>query len=335
MRAIRLVIPLLVLRAAAFGGVEEGVQLFHEGRYAEAERELQTSTDPRGAVFHGLALAATNRCDEALGKLRDGFEENLLVDVSRLAGLGLARCAVAGQRELEAVTVLYELRARHPEDPDVLYELARAHNKAWNGVVEDLYDAAPASFRVHQLSAEIFEIQQQFSEAVAEYKKAIDKAPNVLNLHYRMGRALLLESHEPEALSAAKAAFEAELDLNPRDAVAHYQIAQILSVQQDAAGARRRLARAAELDPSFVAALVALGRLESQSDDHDAAIARLRSATELEPENESAHYALMLAYRNAGRRDEARAQQRVINDLNRAPEGEFSEFLRRIGEPAP
>ena len=224
------------------------------------------------------------------------------------------------------------LRTEFPDDPDVLYENARLHLKAWDGAVERMFQAAPASFRVNQLSAEIFEIQGRYDEAVAEYRKSIKKSPNTLNLHYRLGRALLMRSHEPEALGEAKGEFQAELMLNPYDAVAHYQIAQILEVQQQADAAAAHLEKAVELDPDFAEALTALARRRSRSGDHAAAVALLERAVELEPESESSWYALMVAYRNAGRREDALAAKKRLDVLQQSPQGEFSDFLRRIGE---
>lgn len=204
--------------------------------------------------------------------------------------------------------------------------------KAWNEVVREMFEKTPASFRVNQLSAEIFEIQGKYTEAIAEYRKAIEKAPNTLNLHYRLARALLMESHEPAALEAARKEFEAELELNANDAVAHYQIAQILEAQQKSTEALPSLERAVELDPEFPEALIALGRARLAAGRHDDAIALLEKAVQLAPQSESAHYTLMLAYRNAGRREDAQRQSQRLNELQKSPEGEFTEFLKRIGE---
>ena len=55
----------------------------------------------------------------------------------------------------------------------------------------------------------------------------------------------------------------------------------------------------------------------------------------LQPENESAHYNLMLAYRNAGRTADALREKAEIDKLQRPPEGEFTEFLKKLGEKAP
>src|SRR5205085_11911819 len=128
-----------------------------------------------------------------------------------------------------------------------------------------MYRKAPASFRVNQLSGEIFEIQGRHHDAAAEYRKAIQKNPAALNLHFRLGRALLLESHEPANLREARKEFEAELALNPSDAVAEYQVGQILLAEQNPTAAAQRFERAATLNPDFAEALVAVAKTKSDA----------------------------------------------------------------------
>src|SRR5205085_8792393 len=126
-----------------------------------------------------------------------------------------------------------------------------------------MYRKAPASFRVNQLSGEIFEIQGRHHDAAAEYRKAIQKNPAALNLHFRLGRAILLESHDAANLREARKEFEAELALNPSDAVAEYQVGQILVAEQNPAGASARFEKAVALNPEFAEALVALAKSRS------------------------------------------------------------------------
>jgi len=52
----------------------------------------------------------------------------------------------------------------------------------------------------------------------------------------------------------------------------------------------------------------------------------------LQPTNEAAHYNLMLAYRNSGQMDKARREQQELNKLQKPPEGEFTDFLKRLGD---
>ncbi len=312
----------------------DGLAAFERGDYSVAEKLLAGLDDPQARAFLALSQAGAGHCGEAEAALRQSFESSRDPRLRRLTGLGLTRCLIAAERWLDAASPLATLEAAFPDNADVLYESARLHLKAWNGAVERMFERAPASFRVNQLSAEIFEIQGRFDEAIAEYRKAIEKSPQTLNLHYRLGRALLLRSHEAAALDEARRAFEAELGLNPYDAVAEYQIAQILEARQDSAGAAKRLERAIEINPDFAEALIALARYRTRQNESAEAARLLERAVELQPQSEGAWYALMTAYRNAGRREDAvRAKQR-LDELQQSPEGEFADFLRRIGEPA-
>jgi DNA-binding SARP family transcriptional activator len=65
------------------------------------------------------------------------------------------------------------------------------------------------------------------------------------------------------------------------------------------------------------------------------AIILLENVIRLQPMNESAHYSLMLAYRNAGRPADAAKEQALLDKLRESPQGEFTDFLKRLGEKAP
>ncbi len=317
----------------AFGqDVGTGVEQFHKGQYAAArqtlERALKDSPgDAHSTTFLALSRAATGGCKEAAPALAAQFNSGA-GDLRRLAGVGLAQCHLAGSRFDEAYPVIQKLEEQNPADADVLYLSAKLHMRAWNGAVYRMFQKTPASYRVNQLSAEILEIQGKYAEAAAEYRKAISKNPAAVNLHYRLGRALLMESHAPEALDAARKEFEAELALNPSDAAAEYQVGQILAAKENDTEAAVHFARASELAPDFPEALVALSKLRAG----DEAVALLERAVRLQPANEAARYSLMLAYRKAGRAADALRQKEELDKLQKPPEGEFTEFLKKLGE---
>ncbi|HEY3742483.1 MAG TPA: tetratricopeptide repeat protein, partial [Bryobacteraceae bacterium] len=277
-------------------------------------------------------LAATNRCNAALDDLKQAFDTSTSPTVERLAGLALAQCHINATQFDKATTALAALKQKFPADADVLYLSARLHMRAWNDDLHELYKAAPASYRVNQISGEILETQGQFTAAAAEYRKAIEKNPEALSLHFRLGRALLMSDHSPATYDAARKEFEAELTRNPRDAVAHYQIAQILLAEDKSADAAERLERALAIDPDFAEALIALGKQRVAAKRNEDAIRLLTRAAELQPKNETAHYNLMLAYRNAGRLDDARREKAILDAIQKPPEGEFTDFLKKLGE---
>jgi len=311
-----------------------GMKAYARGDYPAAERELRRSQDPQAITFLALTLAATNRCDEAMPSLAKGFN-SAESSTQRLAGLAVAQCHISAARFDEATPILSQLKAKFPGDADVLYVSARLHMRAWNDALYQLYKASPSSYRVNQISGEILETQGQFAAAASEYRKAIEKNPEGLNLHFRLGRALLMSSHEPATLETALHEFEAELAHNPRDAVAHYQIAQILLAQDKVTEASARLERALQLDENFPEALVALGKQRLTDKRNEDAVRLLSRAAELQPKSETAHYNLMLAYRNAGRLDDARREKDKLEAIQKPPDGGFTDFLKKLGEKPP
>jgi len=346
MRGIRLLGPfcfcVFVMCASVFAQdpVARGIEEFRQGKYAAARITLQLALkqkpgDVHARTFLALARAATGGCDAAVTDLTDIFGHAPNNDLRRLAGLALVQCHLARNRYELALPATLELEKQFPGDADVLYEAAKLHMKAWNDVVFQMFQKTPASYRVNQVSAEIFEVQGRYAEAAAEYRKAIEKNPAGLSLHFRLGRALLMQSHAPEALAQAQKEFEIELKLNPADAVAEYEIGQILLVENKPQEAAPWFERALAVSPDFGEALLAVAKLRTDAKRYDEAIPLLERAVHLQPENEAAHYNLMLAYRNAGRAADALREKAEIDKLQRPPAGEFTEFLKKLGEKAP
>jgi tetratricopeptide (TPR) repeat protein len=331
---------LLVMPVFAQDPVAKGIEEFHQGKYDAAKVTLEQAlkrkpNDAYVRTFLALSRAATGDCDAAATDLYDAFTNRRVADLRRLAGLALVQCHLAHNRLEAAVPVALALEREFPTDADVLYEAARLHMKAWNDVVFQMFQKTPASYRVNQVSAEIFEIQGRYTDAVAEYRKAIEKNPGALNLHFRLGRALLLHSHSPESLAEAREEFEAELKLNPGDAVAEYEVGQILLAENKPHEAAPRLEHALAEAPDFTEALLAVAKVRADAKRYDEAILLLERAVRLQPANESAHYNLMLAYRNAGRTADAQHEKAEVDKLKRPPSGEFTEFLQKLGEKAP
>jgi tetratricopeptide (TPR) repeat protein len=337
MRAISAALLLAVCSAGAQQDLlQQGIAEFNHGQYAAAVTTLEKAQDgPERRTFLALARAATGHCDVAQQDLAQQFEKSEDSELRRLAGLALTQCQMAQEHYNEAMPVLARLQALYPADADVLYQTARLHMKAWNDTLFQMFQKTPSSFRVNQISAEIFEIQGRYGEAAGEYRKAIEKNPAALDLHFRLGRALLLESHSPENQTLARREFEAELALNPSDAVAEYEVGQILLAGQQPTEAAKRFERAVALSPDFPEALEALAKARMEGKQYGEAIALLEKVTRLQPNNEGAHYSLMIAYRNSGRTADAAREQAQLDKLRQAPEGEFTDFLKRLGEKAP
>lgn len=322
-------ISLALLLFAPQDRLVEGLEQFQRGDYMAARRSLAAAGDiPRARVFLALARAATGECDAVQPALLAEFHAQSDRQLKRAAGLGYAQCALAKDRAADAFPVLQDLRAAFPDDADVLYLNARLFMKGWNDTVYAMFQKTPSSFRVNQVSAEIFEMQGRYPEAEAEYRKALAKNTAAVNLHFRLGRVLALQSKLPEA----QAEFEAELKLNPNDAVAEYQVGQVLLARQQPDAAEPHIAKALSLDPHFLEAAIALGKLRLDQKRFIEAVDLLERSVQLNPKSETAHYNLMLAYRNAGRATDAQREKQTLEQLQQPPAGEFTEFLKKLGE---
>jgi len=324
----------------AQSSTESGIAAFRDGRYPDAARLLESAVsrnphDEHARAFLALTRAGLGRCAEAIPDLSSEFTNSGDADLSRLAGIALAQCYIATGDTAKAAPVAAQLESKYPADADVLYEAARVHMQAFNDITRRMFEKTPASYRVNELSAEIFETQGRYGEAAAEYRKAIAKNARALGLHFRLGRAILLDSHAPDALAQAEREFEAELALNPTDAAAEFQIGQILSAQNRQADALKRFERALDLSPDFPEAALAVGRARLQEKRYADAVPLLERVVAAQPDNEAAHYNLMLAYRDSGQMDKARREQQKVNALRRPAGGEFSDFLKKLGEKPP
>ena len=322
MRVTSLIL-LTSLLAYADDSLTKGLEAFNSGRYSEARQFFEKSKDDQAPAFLALVQAATGGCTEAMPTLAAAFGHAGDTTLRKLAGEALMSCVESS------------LKTDYPGDADVLYQSARAHMRAWNDAVYQMFQKTPGSYRVNQISGEILEIQGKYPEAAAEYRKAIEKNSRALDLHFRLGRVLLIDSQGPEALEHARRAFEAELALNAGDAAAEYEVGQILIAQGQRDAGVKRLDRALALRPDFLEALLAVGKARLEAKRYPDAIALFERAVKLQPRSEPAHYSLMIAYRNAGDMEAAKREKQTLDSLQKPPEGEFTEFLKKLGEKPP
>lgn len=324
MRAIRFFAAAVVVAQVGWADTPQGIEAFNAGRYSEARKLLSGAAkdDPTAQLFLALTEAATGECAAALPTL-------VREPLNRLGGIAAVKCYSNSGDAAHEFSLLEQLEQQFPNDADVLYLSAKQHMKAFNDATFAMFQRTPSSYRVHELSGDIFDVQNRFDDAIAEYRKAIELNPNAPDLHFRLGRALLLQSHSPEVLEQAASEFQAELKLNPEDASCEFQLGQIAQVETKTADAKAHFEQALQLSPDFVQALLALGKLEKNS---PRAIELLTKATKLEPNNEAAHYALLSAYRDSGQMEKAKAEKATLDRLQKPEDGEFSNFLKKLGE---
>jgi len=324
---MRVISAVLLLGSFALGQneLDRAIREFHLGEYQSARKHLEGVLDKdtnntRARLFLALTRAGMGECSGVSEILFREYSSNASPELKRLAGIALASCIDS------------QLQTEHPADADVLYQTARRHMRLWNDTLLAMFQKTPASYRVNQISGEVFETQGRYAEAAAEYRKAIAKNPKALDIHFRLGRALLLHDRNPSTLADARREFEAEIALNAEDAAAEYQIGQILLAEGKRDASLQHFERAVNLRPDFTEATIAVAKARVEAKQYPEAIRLLESAVQKQPKSEAARYNLMLAYRNSGQMEKAREQKAELDKL-RAPEsGEFNEFLKKLGE---
>jgi tetratricopeptide (TPR) repeat protein len=285
-----------------------GFVYFQQGRFKESvtslERALALKRDlPNLPLLLAMARSELGRHKEALPELEKGFKTTTDPALRRMAGLELQRAYTGLQRHADAVTVALTMTRVYPKDPEVLYQASRLHANLAFETLRTLAAVAPDSVWVHLAAGEANEAQGLDDAALAEYRAVLAAEPKRPGLHFRIGRVLLSRHAAPDAAPSEPEAlkeFMIELDIDPTNANAAYEVAEIHRKGGDAVRARAFFQRALDSYPDFEDALVGLGRTLVALQDPKTAIRPLARAIELNPKSDVAYYQLAQAYRALG-----------------------------------
>jgi tetratricopeptide (TPR) repeat protein len=317
-----------------------GLIYFQQGRFTDAIAPLRRALTlkpalPNIGALLAMSLSEIGRHEDALGGLQQAFRQQSSDSaLRRMAGLHLQRTYTALNRDRDAVETALELSRLYPEDPEVLYHSGRVFgNYAYLQTVK-LARVAPDSVWLHQAAGEANESQGQLDEAISEYEQVLALAPNRPGLHFRLGRVLLTRARQANGDAASEAEalkhFEQELQIDPTNASAAYEIGerQRHSGQLDKAVASFR--RAVDAYPGFGEALVGLGRTLVAMGEPGAALPHLQKAVSIDHRDEVALYQMAQAHRALGQEAE---QQKALAAFQRVREEKAAAAVVPAGPP--
>ena len=300
-----------------------GLIYFQQGRFADAVPSLRRALKLKPALPNvgsllAMSLSEVGRHEEALAGLEDAFHHSTDPAIRRMAGLHLQRSYTDLDRDGDAVAVALELSRLYPDDPEVLYHTGRLFgNYAYLQTIK-LARIAPDSVWLHQAAGEANESQGQLDDAIREYRQVLATAPNRPGLHFRIGRVLLSRSAQGKGDAAAEAEglheFERELQIDPTNADAAYEIGELRRKAGQLDQAIASFRRAVDAYPGFEEARVGLGRALIAAGDAGAALPQLRKAIALNPLDEVAFYQIAQAHRALGQEAE---QQKALAEFER------------------
>jgi len=165
---------------------------------------------------------------------------------------------------------------------------------------EQLQRVAPDSAEAHELLGKSFEAQGKLEEALAEYRKAIEKTPAKSGFHFLIGNV----DWKLKKIDEAQHEFIEELKLNPHHPMANLRMGQIL--------------------------------LDVQRDTPIDAVSYLQEAVTAAPDSLEAHREFGKALRLAHRFPEAEKELRLVE--SRAPNdptihAQLAALYKEMGEP--
>jgi predicted Zn-dependent protease len=311
-------------------------------------------TEPDSGYWHALAgraRAAEGRYAESLA-----LYQNAIRALPYLPGLHAARAAIYGQTDHPDWAVVEQKRESGLPKPDCsshkaacaylagewLSALAEAEKSA---VPENLYwvslacatlaeesflhiASLPPSAEIHELLAESNQRMGRRVDAVGEWRKALEMAPDDRRIKGRLAESLIRNRQYEEAEQLLKPLVSGQ----PENGEWQYLLGDTLFEQRRADAALPHLIAAARLLPGHLPASEVLGRAYLALGQPEKAVASLEKARSLD--DGAISFALSSAYRRLGREPEARAALARYQQLT-ARKGPGSALADAGGIPAP
>ncbi|PYQ46447.1 MAG: hypothetical protein DMF78_26340, partial [Acidobacteria bacterium] len=295
-----------------------GLIYFQQRDYTRAVPALRQALKldpalPKADVLLAMSLSELGQFKEALPALQKGFRQTADGTMRRLSGLQLLRAHAGLQQHAQAAEVALELSRLYPDDPEVLYHSGRLFANLAYVQTMKLSRVAPSSVWMHQAAGEANESQGFYDPAIREYREVLALDPRRPGIHFRVGRALLARAQQGGGAAAsasreeAMKEFEDELRLDPSNASASYELAEIYRKAGELDKARALFEAAVKQYPDFEEARIGLGRVLIAQQQPEQAVTQLQKAISRNPANEVSRYQLSVAYGRLGRAAEQQA----------------------------
>jgi predicted Zn-dependent protease len=297
---------------------------FKQREYELSVQEVRTAQKlkpslPRLDSLLALSLSELGQFKEALPHLEKGFKQTADSGTQRMCGLQLLRAYTGLGRDSDAVETALALNKAFPNDPEVLYHTGRIYGNFAYIVMEKLHDEAPNSIWMLQAQGEANESQKDYDAAIIAFNHVLAIDPHRPGIHYRLGRVYLArfqESQKPDDRDSAKREFQAELEIDPGNGNAAYELAKMAADDNNLEEARKQFETVIARFPDFEQALVGLGGVYLQSQAGAQAVDPLQRATKLDANDEVAWYRLAQAERAAGNREAAQKALETFRTLH-------------------
>ncbi len=307
-------------------GMVEFLQADYEGAAKNFRQAL--TLDPSSAS----AKAFLGMCKLRLGEETNGrqlIEESLDGVKDRhlhvQAGLELVKSYSDSGMLEKAATTVEELSRFDPNNPEVLYTAYRIHSAQASSSLQKLAEEHRDSPWLHEVLGQNYMAEERYTQAAEEFRKAIQRGPQMTGLHYQLGEAILSEERTEEKRKLAEEQFQAELALNAHDGESLCKLAEIQIERGNLDKAQELAVRCLSLRPSLADGHSILGNLAEKRGDLNRAIREFEIAERIAPGVRNTHYRLSMLFKKAGRSEDAQrelALYRKLADAEREPDSQ-------------
>lgn len=190
------------------------------------------------------------------------------------------------------------------------------------GTTGDATDKKLAAVKRYNAAVQ-FHLQGKLSEAIAEYKAALESNNALAEAHSNLGLIYNQQHNYAQAL----AEFRKALAINPKDAITYNGIGAALRAEKDLMGAIKNWQTAVSLDPKLATAHYNLGTAYEINKEYDKALASYGSAVKNDYRLGEAYYRMGLIMERKRRPDDA--AQQFQEALKVSSDSEYSEDARQ------
>jgi tetratricopeptide (TPR) repeat protein len=253
------------------------------------EAEMAQTARPSSIEARDLFLAGKYAaCDQALKPMLeklDSAQQQLLDSCAFYTGDFLTVSKVAERQKTNPATLVQGL-----------YWETKVGQKLAIATLTRAGEIDPNSPRMHVLAGDVFRQKRRWSEAEAEYRKALAIAPASHGARLSLGIVLFTELKTEEALAIAKSL----LAETPEDPEANLLAGEILVQEHKFTEAELYLTHCQKLDPEFVPHVhILVGQVYAETNRVPEAISEYKLGL-ISDENGSIHYQLARLYQKTG-----------------------------------
>ncbi len=295
---------------------------FNQHKLSDASGMFAKALKLKPGLWNARALLGI--CELELGHSKSGsamlssaFPHLTNREVRIEAGVDLIRIHMTTHTLNQVVGVVRELEKDDSDSPEASYVAYRAYSELAAEALKRLSTKWPNSALVHQVFAQADVTQDNFAQAIKQYKLAIKEDPSLPGAHYELGRTILVTSQSSEALDQAESNFRAELALNPWSADSEYELGEVYRLEMKLKRAEVHYEKALQINPEFGRAQSSLGETLMLLSEPARAIPHLEAAVRLEPESKTAHYRLSRAYAAIGEKEKSNGEMAIFLRLKK------------------